>query len=84
MVYIAKEYTHDRKYWKEMISAYDLTGYHFLSNEDFRKDFEKLSVQFETIPTYMIVNSSGDRMEKMKFTPADGKDFYAEFKEKLN
>jgi len=84
MVYIAKEYTHDRKYWKEMISAYDLSGYHFLSNKDFQKDFEKFPVQFNTIPTYMIVDSNGNHIEKIGLTPADGKDFYAEIKEKLN
>lgn len=84
MVYIAKEHSPNRKYWKELISAYDLSGYHFLSNEDFRTDFEKLSVRFSTIPTYIIVSSNGDLISILSLTPADGKDFYSELKEKLN
>jgi thiol-disulfide isomerase/thioredoxin len=84
MVYIAKEHNPDRKYWKEMISAYDLSGYHFLSTKAFQKDFERFSVQFKIIPTYMIVDSNGSLIQKTDFTPANGNDFYAEIKDKLN
>lgn len=76
MVYVAKEYKPDRTKWKRMISAYNLTGFHFLVNEDFETDLENICGGIKDFPTYMIVDSRGKIVESKAHFPSEGRAFY--------
>ncbi|MBC8004082.1 MAG: TlpA family protein disulfide reductase [Verrucomicrobia bacterium] len=83
MVYIAYEYDDSRTKWKNFIKAFDLSGYHFISNDDFKADFEKLAGRITGYPTYIIVDSNGKILETKAYFPSDGIKLFFQLKEKL-
>ncbi len=84
MVYIAREYRPDRENWKGMITAFELTGYHFLLTDDFLEDMRKAGVELTKFPTYMIVNENGQILEPDAHLPSDGEKLYRQLEVKLN
>ncbi len=83
MVYIAFEYNNSPERWKNFIKAYNLVGYHFMSNDEFESDFKKHSGKILKFPTYMIVNSNGNILETNAFYPSEGKKLIKQIKKKL-
>jgi thiol-disulfide isomerase/thioredoxin len=83
MVYIAYEYEPSREKWKNFIKAFGLTGYHFISNTDFKSDFEKYAGKITGYPSYLIVDSEGKVLESKAYFPSDGEKLFNQLKEKL-
>lgn len=83
MVYIAYEYEPSREKWKNFIKAFNLTGYHFISNDAFKSDFEKYAGKIAGFPTYIIVDSRGKILESKAYFPSDGEKLFIQMKEKL-
>ena len=83
MVYIAFEYDDSRKRWENFIKAFKLTGYHFISNDAFKSDFEKVAGKIEGFPTYIIVGADGKVLESKAFYPSDEEKLFIQLKEKL-
>ena len=83
MVYIAFEYDNSPKRWKNFIKAHNLVGYHFMSNDEFERDFKKHSGKILKFPTYMIVNSHGNILETNAFYPSEGKKLIKQIIKKL-
>ena len=71
MVYIAFEYGNTRLQWKNLIKAHGLQGLHFVSNKSFRNDLEKHTGIIEKVPTYIIINSSGEVVEPDAYGPGE-------------
>jgi thiol-disulfide isomerase/thioredoxin len=84
MVYIAYEYDLNREQWKNFIKAFELTGHHLISNEDFKSDFEKIAGKITGFPSYLIFNSQGELLEPKAYRPSDGKKLINQLKEILN
>ena len=83
MVYIAFEYELDREKWKNMIKAFDLSGYHFISTNEFKADFEKYAGKISGYPTYLIVDRHGRIVENKACLPSDQEKLYNQINEKL-
>jgi len=83
MVYISYEYEPSREKWKNFIKAFSLTGFHFISNTDFKSDFEKYAGKIIGYPTYVIVDSEGKILESKAYFPSDGEKLFNQLKEKL-
>ncbi|MGF1587478.1 MAG: TlpA family protein disulfide reductase [Bacteroidales bacterium] len=83
-VYIAREYRPNRENWKGMIAAFELNGYHFISNEQFRSDLETLGINVRNFPTYMIVNSDGTVVETRAHLPSERELLFQQLEELLN
>ena len=83
MVYIAFEYELDREKWRNMIKAFNLTGYHFISNDKFKTDFEKYAGKISGYPTYLIVDSHGKIIENKAHYPSEKEELFQQIKERL-
>ncbi len=83
MVYIAFEYEPDREKWKNMIKAFNLSGYHFISTDEFKTDFEKYAGTISGYPTYLIVDCRGRIVENKAYFPSDKEKLYNQMNEKL-
>ena len=83
MVYVAYEYEPSREKWKNFIKAFSLTGFHFISNTDFKSDFEKYAGKITGYPTYIIVGPEGKILESKAYFPSDGEKLFIQLKEKL-
>lgn len=84
MVYGAKEYQPNREIWKKLISAYDLTGYHFMVTNEFIADMEKRCGKLSGFPTYMIIDSTGKVVEPQAHFPSEGIRLLLQLKDKLS
>lgn len=84
MVYIAQEYRTDRENWKAMITAFELTGFHFLLTDDFREDLQKSGFELTKFPTYIIVNENGQIIQHDAYLPGDDDKLYTQLKWMLN
>lgn len=83
MVYIAFEYEVDREKWKNMIKAFNLSGYHFISTDEFKTDFEKYAGKISGYPTYLIVDYHGRIVENKACFPSGKEKLYNQINEKL-
>ena len=83
MLYIANEYNPDRTNWKKLISAYNLKGYHFISNDIFNQDLKGNGGIVTGLPTYMIITSKGEIVESNALWPSDGEKLFNQLKELL-
>jgi len=83
MVYIAYEYDPDRQKWDNFIKAFRLTGYHFISDDNFKSDFEKYSGKITRFPSYIIVDPDGNILESNSAYPSEGDKLINQLKEKL-
>lgn len=83
-VYIAREYRPIRENWKGMIAAFELSGYHFISNEQFRSDLENMGINVRSFPTYMIVNSDGKVVETRAPLPSEWELLFKQLKISLS
>lgn len=68
---------------KTLFKAFNLTGFHFISNPDFKSDFEKYAGKITGYPTYVLVNSEGKILESKAYFPSDGEKLFNQLKEKL-
>src|SRR5690606_5220040 len=84
MVFIAFEYGNDRSFWENMIKGFELDGYHFISNDLFRADFETYTGKIKNFPTYIIVNKDGKVVETEAYFPSQSKLLFNQLKLKLN
>lgn len=83
MVYIAYEYDPDRQKWENFIKAFRLTGYHFISDDHFKSDFEKHSGKITRFPSYIIVDPKGKILESNAAYPSERDKLLDQLKEKL-
>ncbi len=83
VVYIAEEYNNSREQWEAFIKAYDLKGYHFRSNDEFKSDFEKYAGRIVKFPTYIIVNGKGFVVEPDAYFPSQVELLFNQLIEKL-
>ena len=83
-VYIAREYRPNRDNWKGMITAFELSGYHFISNEQFRSDLERMDINVRNFPTYMIVDSDGSIVETQAHFPSEEELLFEQLRDLLH
>jgi thiol-disulfide isomerase/thioredoxin len=83
MVYIAYEYDPDRQKWENFIKAFRLTGYHFISDDNFKTDFEKYSGKITRFPSYIIIDPKGNILESNAAYPSEGDKLFSQLKDKL-
>jgi hypothetical protein len=55
--------------WRKMVGKYQLTGYHYLANQDV---YENLNKWFVGIPRYMIFNAQGEVIHDNLLKPSNG------------
>lgn len=84
MVSIAFEYSNDPALWENMIKGFNLGGYHFFSNNNFKKDFEKHFGKINKFPIYIILDENGRIVERNAFYPSQTELLYNQLKQKLN
>lgn len=84
MVSIAFEYSNDPQLWENMIKGFNLGGYHFIANDDFKTDFENNFVKISRFPIYIIIDKNGKIVEKDAFFPSQTELLFNQLKRKLN
>jgi len=84
MVYISFDRNLDDFEWLSYIKKYNLRGYHIRSNEKFVNDFMQVSNWSYKLPTYIVVNNTGEIVEKSAFYPSEKEKLYNQIKIKLN
>lgn len=83
MIYIGYELDENREKWENYIKKYDLTGYHFIANDQFKEQLKMLFGGYIALPTYMIVDSDGNILLKNAAFPSEGKKLYDQLKDLL-
>lgn len=81
MLYIAKEYNTTREDWKKVITAYDLTGYHFLLTVSFKKTLAENNVFITGFPSYVLIDKNGKILKLENLHPSDGSKFLDKLEE---
>lgn len=84
LVSIAFEYSNDPILWKNIIKGFNLGGYQFISNNNFKKDFEKYFGKINKFPTYIILDESGRIVERNALYPSQTDLLFTQLKQKLN
>ncbi len=76
-LYISIDEPDRKQKWLDMIKYYELNGFHFLFNKNFKDDFAKKYTRdkgYFTIPQYLIVDENGNIVEKDAPRPSESKE----------
>ncbi|MCK4464900.1 MAG: redoxin domain-containing protein [Bacteroidales bacterium] len=82
-VYISFDRNLDDAKWLSFIKKHNLSGYHMRINEEFVSDFAQVSDWTHQLPTYIIVNKTGEIVEKSALRPGDKDKLYEQIKSRL-
>ncbi|MCE7044497.1 TlpA disulfide reductase family protein [Dyadobacter sp. CY312] len=84
--YIAVEHRpNPEKYWREMVSFYNLTGYHILAGKELEKDLNRIYEKQGNLifPSYILVDQSGKIITIHAKRPSDRETLYRQIEELL-
>jgi thiol-disulfide isomerase/thioredoxin len=84
--YIAVEHhPNPEKYWKEIVSFYNLTGYHVLAGKELEKDLGRIYEKQGNLifPSYILVDQSGEIITIHAKRPSDRETLYRQIEDLL-
>jgi len=84
-LYISIDRSWKQELWRKIIEENKLNGIHFIAPDHLVKNFSDLLFEREniTVPTYLIINSSGEILESRAHAPSSGQKLIDQFKKHL-
>jgi len=73
IVYVSIDKEEQNKQWKDMLTFYNLEGYHIRANEKFETDLRKIYNQngLVSIPWYILINENGEIIKEHASRPSE-------------
>ena len=83
IAYVADDGFTREELWLSYIKKFNLVGYHFRMNQDLFQDLVKNGVYYSVLPTYMIINNTGQLVERNAARPSEWRTLLEQLNKKL-